>query len=217
MYHYLFLALFYIPFIDISDRNCTSTAEQDFDRNLVIQVGAFRIESNALGLKNRLTDLLDQTIVTVSENDMFKVRITGFKTQEELERTVSSLGLLGLGRVWIMSPERLEPKTLPVLNVALGPDVFLAENKVNQVAVQHKSTPDTVSFALQVGVFHDRSKAIQAQRRIIARFKLPVSIEQEWTFFKVIIHGFSSAGETAKYYPELTKMGYPDILLIRNF
>ena len=69
---------------------------------------------------------------------------------------------------------------------------------------------------LQVGVFHRRSKAVRAQRRITTKLKLPVMIVQEWEYYVVIITGFNTREDIYKYYPVLAALGYPKSNIIEN-
>jgi hypothetical protein len=55
-------------------------SDPDFPADMVIQVGAFIRETNAKALKIRLSDLLNQEVIIVPENNYFKVRISGCKS-----------------------------------------------------------------------------------------------------------------------------------------
>jgi cell division protein FtsN len=185
---------------------------------LIIQIGAFRLEQNALALKSRLSTGLQKPVIIVTEDGYFKVRVTGFESPEEIDNIVPALGLLGIKNLWILrveDPEDVKPQiTAEVDSVATK-----AGEKDVQPPPPDEEIPLTIdpAIALQAGVFHRRSKAFRAQRRITARLKLPAEIIQEWEYYKVIIPGFHSTQETHEYYPRLAKIGYPDILLIENY
>jgi len=68
---------------------------------MLIQVGAFLHESNALSLRERLSDLLNKTVVIVPSDGYFKVRITGFTSSEEMEKSFLHLGCLELKNIWV--------------------------------------------------------------------------------------------------------------------
>lgn len=185
-------------------------------RDLVIQVGAFRKESNAMALENRLTAMINQPVNVEPENGFFKVRVSGFASREELERIYASLGLLGIGKPWIMPSKREE--AIPVEADPIPPDstIIPLNSDTLTVAAGKKPAADSARISLQVGVFHDKSEALKAQRVIRSNFNLTVEIVQEWEYYKVLVSGFTSVEETGKYYPQLAKLGYPDILLIDN-
>lgn len=192
------------------------TGLPDEYRDLVIQVGAFRKESNAMALENRLTAMINQTVNVETENGLFKVRVSGFASREELEKIYASLGLLGIGKPWIMPLKKEE--VIPSEADLIPPDsaIIPLNSDTLTVAEEKKPASDSARVSLQVGVFHDKSEALKAQRIIRTNFNLPVEIVQEWEYYKVLVSGFTSVEETGKYYPQLAKLGYPDILLIEN-
>src|ERR1700690_4157632 len=53
-------------------------SSETFSSDMVIQVGAFLRESNASSLRERLSDLLNKTVIIEPADGYFKVRITGF-------------------------------------------------------------------------------------------------------------------------------------------
>lgn len=223
-YHCLFIIVILLyPASCLSGQVLVSDVSGTYDRDLslvVIQAGAFRNESNAIALEKRISDLLNQNVMMIPEEGYFKVRISGFKTPEELEKTITALGFLGLGKVWVRYPKiqqtivadsgltnrNLINDTLPL---AIKNDSIIPEGKMN--------INDTIRVALMVGVFHEKADALMARRRIESKFNLKVTIIQEWEYYKVIVSGFRSVQETVPYYPQLAKLGYPDILLIRNY
>ena len=70
--------------------------------DLIIQVGAFRQEVNSLVLKEKLSTLLDKHVILVNEDGFFKVRITGFSSQEEMEEFYPTLAFLGVKNFWVL-------------------------------------------------------------------------------------------------------------------
>ena len=186
---------------------------QDFSPDIVIQVGAFHHEPNALALKERLSHLLNNTIITVSSEGYFKVRITGFKNLEEIEKLIPTLGLIGIKGLWVfrtkkddvksnVAPSDTSLKTITDKDlkppVAEPSDTSLksGRDKMNfpDTAVV-KPTNETTSINLQVGTFHRRSQALRAQRRITTRLNLPVEIVREWEYYIVFITGFQTREE----------------------
>jgi hypothetical protein len=207
---------------------------QDFSPDIVIQVGAFHHESNALALKERLSDLLNNTIVIVSSEGYFKVLITGFKNLEEIERLIPTLGLLGIKDIWVHRTKKDDVKSKIVAQadtslktitekdvktqVAELTDTSLKsdKDKMNMPEAVVKPPVETTTINLQVGIFHSRSQALRAQRKIKTNLKLPVEIVKEWEYYIVFITGFQTREEIFKYYPKLAALGYPDSFMIDN-
>jgi len=185
--------------------------------DLIIQVGAFRQESNSLVLKEKLSTVLNKPVITVNEDGFFKVRITGFSSQEEMEELYPTLAFLGLKNFWVL-PVKKQEEIVPL--AVVQPDTTrkqVSENAAVPVAEEELTVESKPTIALQVDVFHDKSEALNAQKRITTKLKLPVEIVQEWEYYKVFVTGFYTTDEANKYYSVLAKLGYPQISLIENF
>jgi cell division protein FtsN len=234
-FRYLSLLIIFLSPILFASPNDTHSLKsiQDFSPDIVIQVGAFHHESNALALKTRLSDLLNNTVVVVSSDGYFKVCITGFKSLEEIEKLIPTLGLLGIKDIWVHRTKKEDVKSTIVAQadtslktitdkdlqppVAELSDTSLmsGRDKMNipDTAVV-KPTNESTTINLQVGTFHSRSQALRAQRRITTRLNLPVEIVREWEYYIVFITGFQTREEIFKYYPKLAALGYPDSFMI---
>ena len=196
--------------------NIAEKPVQTFDKDVMIQVGAFHQEARAVTLRNWLSHMIDKPVVIVSENGFYKVRINGFDSIEEIDRIIPILGLLGIKNLWVFRPKEKEDiKVQPILK----PDTTLkvAEKEVNLSVVQEeRQVFSDPTFNLKVGVFYKKSKALRAQRRIKAKLKLTPEIVNEWEYYIVLIKGFKTREEIFKYYPKLAAMGYPDSFMIEN-
>ncbi len=202
-----------------------------FTPYMSIQIGAFRKESNALALRNRLSGTLDKKVVIVTEDGYYKVRITGFASREEMERILPSLGLLGLRDIWIIPVKKQKEQIPPSIqqpvvvqldtipNAAVQPDTThkVVEKKIEAPVIEEKPVAPEPTVALQVGIFYKKSQALRAQKRITTKLNLPVDIVLQWDYYHVIVTGFFTREETYKYYPELAGLGYPGISLIENY
>jgi len=234
-FRYLSLLIIFLApllFASVNDPHSPKSL-QDFSPDIVIQVGAFHHEPNALALKERLSHLLNNTIVTVSSEGYFKVRIVGFKNIEEIEKLIPALGLLGIKDLWVFRTKKEDDKS----KVAAVADTSLKTIKDKDIKPQVtessdtslksgrdkmnlpdttmlKPTNETTTINLQVGTFHRRSQALRAQRRITSRLNLPVEIVREWEYYIVFITGFQTREEIFKYYPKLAALGYPDSFMI---
>jgi len=187
------------------------------NKDLVIQVGAFRHESNALVLKDRLSALLDKTVDLVAEDGFFKVRLTGFSNHEEIGKLYPTLALLGIKNFWVLpvkKQEEIKPQAVVQPDTANKP---INENTALPVVAEEIPVMSQPTIVLQVEVFHNKSEALNAQKRITTKLNLPVEIVQEWEYYKVFVTGFYTTDEANKYYPALAELGYPNISLIENY
>lgn len=185
--------------------------------DLVIQVGAFRQESNALVLKNKLSAVLNKSVFLVVEDGLTKVRLTGFSGLEEIEKLYPTLTFLGLKDIWVLPIKKAEEA---------NPQAFVQPDTTNKQETENTAIPvieeeiqaaSQSTFTLQVEVFHDRSKALNAQKRIKAKINLPVELVQEWEYYRLIVPGFKTSDEAIKCSSAIAALGYPNISLIENY
>jgi len=185
--------------------------------DLIIQVGAFKLEPNSSVLKEKLSAVLDNPVTVVTEDGFYKVQITGFSSQEEMEKLYPTLAFLGLKNFWVLPVKKKEE---------FNPELSVQPDSIKEKAIEEPTFPVTPeetpvdslpSIALQIDVFHDKSEALDAQRRITTKLNLNVEIVQEWEYYKVFVTGFKSTEEANKYYPDIAKLGFPKISLIEHY
>ena len=80
---------------------------------MLVQLGAFRQESNALALRNRVSAVLPEKVIIVYEGGYYKVRLAGIPiinqtVIEEMKKLEGSIGKLGLKDIWIL-PFKKQP------------------------------------------------------------------------------------------------------------
>jgi hypothetical protein len=185
--------------------------------DLIIQVGAFRQEANSLVLKEKLSAILDKPVILIAEDGFFKVRITGFSSQEEMEKFYPTLAFIGLKNFWVL-PVKKQEEIRP--QAVIQPDTtrqLISEDTVFPVVSEEIPVASQPVITLQVGVFHDKSEALNAQKMITTKLNLPVEIVQEWEYYKVFVTGFHTTDEANKYCSALAKLGFPKISLIENY
>jgi len=185
--------------------------------DLVIQVGAFRQEPNALTLKNKLSAVLNKSVFLVVEDGFTKVRLTGFSGLEEIEKLYPTLTFLGFKDIWILPARKAEatnPQAFVESDTTKRQDI---EDPPETVIVEYTPAVSQSTYTLQVEVFHDRSKAINAQKKITAAINLPVEIVREWEYYRLIVPGFKTTDEAIKYSSTIANLGYPNISMIENY
>ncbi len=185
--------------------------------DLIIQVGAFRNESFALILKEKLNGMFDKTVIIVKEVGFFKVRITGFLSEEEMEEFYSRLAFLGIKDFWVLPVKKQEEIKKQTV---VQPDTIIRignENTSLPVVGEKKPALSQPTFVLQIAVFHDKSEAMNAQKIITTKLNLHVEIVQEWKYYKVFVTGFHTKDEANKYFIAIAQLGYPKISLIENY
>lgn len=186
-----------------------------FIDEMVIQIGAFRLESYAKQFKERFSYLLDKPIIIVPEEGYFKVRLMDFESFEEMDKIIPALGLLGIRDMWIFRVKKKEETKDQ--SVAQSDTTLKEVEKKIELPVTEVEDPveaenpvmEEPTINLLVVVFQKRSKALRAKKRISTKLNLPVEIVSEWDYYKVIITGIKKIEDVSKYYPMLSELGYP--------
>ncbi len=121
-----------IPETPVIAGTMADTAINRFYTDMSIQVGAFRNEEYAKAFREKISLTLDKDIEIVKEDGWHKVRISGFESDEDLERYLPALGLHGIRDMWIVSVKQ-KPAAGPVLQagadtpkpvISVKPDSF---------------------------------------------------------------------------------------------
>jgi len=199
--------------------------QEQTDFNLVIQVGAFTKETNATVFREKLAALIDKPVIMVVEEGYFKVQLTGFKNIDEIEKIIPALGLIGIRDFWVR-PAIKETEVSDYTELMPDTTQMNFEEKTVKTAEPAESdslitevnpAETTDIYAIEVGVFRQKNRALNAQSKIISKLNLPVELVTQWNLYHVIITGFNNKTEINKYIPEIAKLGYDDISVIKNY
>jgi len=187
------------------------------NQDLIIQVGAFRNQSFALALKEKLSAIINKTIIIATEDGFFKVRIKGFSGEEDMEKFYSTLAFLGMKDFWVLPVKKEEE--ISEQKVGQTDSIIKPVGEKTTFPVVGEKTPSLSQsdIVLQIDVFHNKSQALNAQKIIATKLNLHVEIVQEWKYYKVFVTGLHTIDEANKYFLAITQLGYPKISLIVNY
>lgn len=222
----LFIAAFLVLTINIYSFNIQNPGfflHDIKDFNLVIQVGAFRKETNAIIFREKLSALIDKPVIITNEEGFYKVQITGFKTIEDIEKIIPALGLIGVKDFWI--PPAKRDTVIPdysvfipaTINISGGKIVNNAGQEINDSLNTEESSATRTTYAIEIGAFRKKNRALDAQRKIVTKLKLHVEIIEQWNRYHVIITGFDDKTDINKYIPEIARLGYDKLSVIQNY
>jgi len=121
--------------------------------DVAIQLGAFHIKSNALGLREKLSGLLDKEVIIFEQDGYDKVRITDFESREAIDAYIPVLIRNGITEIWITSDKdpsietaSEDPITEEVTRITRNDSTFyMIQRVVKNVST---STIDTNTFIL---------------------------------------------------------------------
>lgn len=202
-----------------------SVIQQPPDFNLVIQVGAFVKETNATVFKEKLAAIIDKQVIMVVEEGYYKVQLTGFKNIEEIEKIIPALGLIGIRDFWV-PPAKKDAVITDYADLQADTTQKVSQEKIvnpeipletDSLVIEEKTAESPDIFALEIGSFRKKNRALNAQRKVILKLNLTVEIITQWDRHHVIITGFNNKTDINRYLPELARLGYDEIFVIKNF
>jgi hypothetical protein len=202
--------------------------------DITMQLGAFRLKSNAIELKNKFPSVMGRKIEIIYENGYYKVRISGASIMkktviDEMNKLMPSIHF-ELKDIWLLPvkkqpeaettapsrPENVIPSMIEGLKSYIDTDESFSARQL----VRNNAEPVNINaeppISLQVAVYPKENLALKAQRKIRSKLNLPVEIIEKWGYYHVIVTGFYTREETYKYYPELAGIGFPGISLIEK-
>jgi hypothetical protein len=195
-----------------------------------LQIGAFRLRSDAIALRKGLSTPLNEKATVESRGKYYKLEtpdepIIDQTALEAINDLLPSVGEFALKDKWkapIITKLAEEPIVrVPVIiqKAVVQPEksVTIVGVKASRLVKEEKREVQVPSIALQVAIYHKESQALKAQKKIMTKLNLPVEIIKQFDYYHVIVTGFYSREETFQYYPELAGIGYPRITLLENY
>ncbi|HOO98247.1 MAG TPA: SPOR domain-containing protein [Bacteroidales bacterium] len=220
----------------IRDRVDSSGVRPAIPELMSIQVGAFRNQGYAVALQKRLSTMVDNPVEIVLEDDLYKVRVTGFTNLIDLERLLPTLGMMGLRDLWVppvkypaetvtpVAPPDELPAEQPADTVEAEPelklippvpsDTIVPLPEVEPEEIKAPQIEVVAPYALRAGEYIKKSQALRAQRKIRKVLDLESEIIERWGYYYIVIGGFETREDTYKYYPELAGLGITKVTVI---
>lgn len=161
-----------------------------------IQLGAFRVRSNAEKYRRTLEKLLDRKVDIVIEDNFWKVRIPDLKTREEVDRSLGILKKNGVTEVWVV---QLKAKQQQVI-LTERKDTVLTITETNEVIEEPGF--DRAS-SVEVGSFDNVKNAIILKDTLFKTIHKPVLIIREEGVYKVRITGFENNKDLMEFLSSL--------------
>ncbi|HBE41533.1 MAG TPA: hypothetical protein DDW27_10090, partial [Bacteroidales bacterium] len=183
-----------------------------------VELKAFNKLNDAIALKDTLLGSIQKPILIIRQDGLYKVRITGFTSYDDMIDFIVSLKKSGLKEVYLPPVSKSQKgKRMPVEITVETKHEIIREGITQQPVMEEVPPVKEPEIALQVGIYHKKKQALRAQKRIASKLNLPVEIVLQWDYYHVIVTGFYTREETYKYYPELAGIGYPGVTVIENY
>jgi len=169
-----------------------------------IQIGAFKTETDADTLRNQLSELLGKEANLFLEDDLYKVRVAGFVSIDEIEDFFPALNSIGINEIWLITLKgMLDPATVTNIPAVIVHNILIED-----------PTSSTDNYAVQLGAFKRKENAYALKKKLTATLGKEVVITFEDKFYKVRITGFKSKYEVERYIPTLVRHGIREIWVV---
>ena len=164
-----------------------------------IQLGAFRVKSNAERYRKTLEKLLNRKVDIVIEDDFWKVRIPDLKTRTEVDDTLAILRKNNVTEVWVI---QLKAKQQQLI-LTEKQDTILTITETNEVI---EAPPFDRASSIEAGAFDNVKDAINLKDTLFKSIHKPVLIIREEGKYKVRITGFENNKEMMEFLSSLRKL-----------
>ncbi len=195
-----------------------------------IQLGAFRLRSDAVALRKGLSTPLTEKVIIERGGKYYRLQtpeepILDQTVLEAMDKLLPSVGEVGLKDSWTLPVKRefveepVKKELVEIQKAEVQPDtsLTLVRDYGRRFALKERPAIPEPTIALQVAIYHQESRALRAQRKIMSKLNRPVEIVKQFDYYHVIVSGFYTREETYQYYPELAGIGFPGITLIENY
>jgi osmotically-inducible protein OsmY len=156
----------------------------------VLQIGAYRIKSNALIAQKKAMNLTDKPVILIYERGLDKVCITGLSNQKDVSQLITQLSKNGYPKAYIRNPAREQSQVKKIDN-------------------------EPYSAVIQVATFKIKDNAVRAKQNIIKSFDHKVTIIFKYGFYNLQIWEFTNRNEAFEFLPKLIDLGFTDAYIIR--
>jgi len=187
---------------EVIEEVITSTTD-----SYAIQMGAFKVKSNADAFRIRLAALFGKEVVIFVENGFYKVRILGFETRAEIDSFIPLLLRNGINEMWVISLKGMQKYYIITTKQDTITESIETFTEIQPPAFR-------ADLNLQVGAFRDSARAEALSRKLSALIDKPIVIIPEDGYYKVRITGFTKLEDREKLVPILNILGFTDFWLM---
>ncbi|MDM8003086.1 MAG: SPOR domain-containing protein [Bacteroidota bacterium] len=182
------------------------TISEDY---FAVQFGAFRTKLYAEIMKKKVEGVLDKNVELFEEDGFWKVRITGFKDREDLDKYIPVIHGQGITEIWVITNKAVKGEWITTTR---EDSLAVVKETVTEEAMPVVIAGTTV----QLGAFSSLEETVSMSDRLLAAAEKLVTIRNEGGLYKVQITGFADTNEVRNFLPLLKKYGFDDITILHE-
>ena len=202
---------------EMIEKDMTSTTD-----SYAIEVDAVENKTEAEALRDQLTKLLGKDVSLIHEDNLYKVRVTGFASSKEVKESFPVLKSQGISKVGLIFFKGMLDTALTtnIQGIGIVTDPFRPFTEGDTtVAIVHEMikkdmTSTTDSYAIEVGAIENRTEAEALRDQLTKLLGKDVSLIREDNLYKVRVTGFATSNEVKESFPVLKSQGISEIGLI---
>jgi len=195
------------PISMIVHEEIEQVVDADID-SYAIQIGAFEKKVDSDTLKSKLNTILGYEVSINDDEELFKVRVSGFTTKDDVKEIYPELQSIGINEIWLLTLKGMLDSNKGSTKPKIETGVVIHEI----VAVDPTSAID--SYAIQLGAFKQKKNANELRRKLAKKLGKEVVVIEEGEFYKVRLTGFRSSYEVERYIPFLVGNGLREIWVV---
>ena len=185
-----------------------------------IEVGAIENKTEADALREKLSTLLGKDASLIQEDNVFKVRITGFATSNEVKKSFPILkgeGISEIGLIYVKGMLNSAPMT-NISGIETGQVKTYPQKDTTGVIIHEITEEDLTSsqdsYVIQLGAFKQKENAYKLRKKLEDMLGKKVIITAEDEYTKVRVIGFRTSYEVKSYIPEIVRNGFREIWIV---
>jgi cell division protein FtsN len=178
-----------------------------------IETGTFKTEAEADALRTQMSKLLGKDVGLFNENDLYKVRVTGLETRDEVEETFPVLKSIGINEIELITFNGM----LKLATGAKTPWVeTIPDGTLSAVVVAHEILiEDTISsidnYTVEIGALKTEAEADALRIQLSKMLGKEVSLFSENALYNIRVTGFETGEEVEETFPVLRSLGINEI------
>jgi len=174
-----------------------------------VQFGAFLNKTYAEIMKQNVESVLDKDVELFEEDGFWKVRITGFKDRDDLEKYIPVIHGQGITEIWVITNKAVKGEWI---TTAREDSLAVVRETVTEEPVPMVISGNTV----QLGAFENLGETESVSDRLLAATEKLITIRNEEGVYKVQVTGFADTNEIREFIPLLQQHGFKDILVLHQ-
>jgi cell division protein FtsN len=155
----------------------------------------------------------------ILEDNLYKVRVSGFATSNEVKESFPLLESQGISEIGLILFKGMlgSGLTTQIPDIATDPVKTYSEKDTDVIIheiIEEDMTSTTDSYVIQLGAFNRKVNAYELRKKLADKLDKEVVITVQDEYYKVRVIGFETSYEVKSYIPDLVRNGFREIWIV---